>query len=109
MAKKKVETEGAELSAPNVKDELSSILKKSLESQFKDQQIVWDLNGAEESPTEVTDWISTGNVLLDLAISNRKNGGFPVGKIVEIYGGEASGKSLFSCQILWFSTLDQGP
>lgn len=40
----------------------------------------------EESPTNVREWVSTGSTLLDLAISNRPNGGLPVGKIVEFYG-----------------------
>ena len=38
--------------------------------------------------------------MLDLAISNRPNGGFPVGRIVEVTGLEASGKSLLSAHTL---------
>ena len=39
--------------------------------------------------------------MLDLAISNRTNGGgFPVGRITEITGLEASGKSLLAAHAL---------
>jgi recombination protein RecA len=44
--------------------------------------------------------VSTGDDMLDLAISNRPNGGFPVGRIVEVTGLEASGKSLLSAHTL---------
>jgi recombination protein RecA len=38
--------------------------------------------------------------MLDLAISNKPNGGFPVGRITEITGLEASGKSLLAAHTL---------
>ena len=38
--------------------------------------------------------------MLDLAISNRKEGGFTVGRITEITGLEASGKSLLAAHAL---------
>ena len=38
--------------------------------------------------------------MLDLAISNRPHGGFPVGRITEITGLEASGKSLLAAHAL---------
>lgn len=48
----------------------------------------------------VTGWIPTGSTMLDLAISNRQNGGWPCGKIIEIMGQSASGKSLLACYAL---------
>ncbi len=54
----------------------------------------------KEDPSVITDWISTGSTLLDLAIANRKDGGIPVGRIVEITGLEASGKSLLAAHLL---------
>jgi len=48
----------------------------------------------------VSDWISTGSSLLDLAISNRKNGGLPVGRICELSSQESVGKSLICAHIL---------
>lgn len=43
-----------------------------------------------ESPTEVLDSISTGSLSLDVALGI---GGFPRGRVVEIYGPESSGKT----------------
>jgi recombination protein RecA len=54
----------------------------------------------EEEDLQVSDWISTGSSLLDLAISNRKNGGLPVGRIIELSSQEAAGKSLICAHIL---------
>ena len=48
----------------------------------------------------ISDWIPTGSSLLDLAISNRPNGGIPVGRITEVTGLEQSGKSLLCGHIL---------
>jgi recombination protein RecA len=45
--------------------------------------------------------------MVDLAISNRPNGGFPVGRITEITGLEASGKSLLAAHAL-VSTQKKG-
>ena len=48
----------------------------------------------------VKSFISTGCTLLDYAIANKPNGGVPVGRITEIVGNEASGKSLITYHIL---------
>lgn len=48
----------------------------------------------------VVDWISTGSDILDLAISNRPNGGQPSSKIVEYAGLEGSGKSLMAAHTM---------
>lgn len=53
-----------------------------------------------ESSTEVKDWISTGDFMLDLILSNRLDGGVPVGRLTEISGGEAAGKTLLASYIL---------
>ncbi len=50
-------------------------------------------------PTDVKLFISTGSTLLDLIISNKKDGGIPVGKITELYGHESTGKTLLAMQI----------
>jgi hypothetical protein len=42
----------------------------------------------KDDPSSISDWISTGSSVLDLAISNRKNGGLPVGRMVEFTGLE---------------------
>lgn len=48
----------------------------------------------------VDDFLSTGSTLLDYIISNRRDGGIPVGRITEICGNEASGKSLLAYHIM---------
>lgn len=48
----------------------------------------------DDSPSVVRDWVSSGNDVLDLLIKQ----GFPVGRIVEIYGDESTGKSLLGVQ-----------
>ena len=53
-----------------------------------------------DSPADVTDWISTGSSMLDLAISNRPHGGLPVGKMVEFNGLEGTGKSLLAAHVV---------
>jgi len=81
------------------KDELAGIIADELNKQFKHQQVAYFLE-EEGNPTDVTDWISTGSTMLDLAISNRPNGGVAVGKITELNGLEGSGKSLIGSHLL---------
>lgn len=54
---------------------------------------------AEDNPTEVKEWIPTGSRWLDSIICKGKLAGIPVGKIVEIAGLEATGKSYMATQI----------
>jgi len=44
----------------------------------------------------VDDWIQTGCTGLDFAVSNRYPGGLPCGRIIQIYGGSSTAKSLFA-------------
>ena len=83
-----------------VRDELATVLAASLNKTFKDYKVAHFLDGSEETPTDLTEWISTGSSMLDLAIANRPDGGIPVGRITEITGLEASGKSLVSAHLL---------
>ena len=53
----------------------------------------------DESPTHVRRWISTGSVLLDYICANKKDGGLPEGRIVEIFGPPSIGKSHIATQI----------
>ena len=53
----------------------------------------------DESPTHVKRWISTGSKQLDYIIANRRNGGLPEGRIVEIFGPPSIGKSHIAIQI----------
>ncbi len=79
---------------------LAKIIADDLNKQFKHQQVAFFLDKDNNSPTDVTGWISTGSSILDLAISNQPYGGFPVGKIAEINGLEGTGKSLVGAHVL---------
>ena len=81
------------------KDELAGIIADELNKQFKHQKVAYFLE-EDENPTDITDFISTGSTMLDLAISNRPNGGIGVGKITELNGLEGSGKSLIGSHLL---------
>ncbi len=61
-------------------------------------RIAWNLS-TDTSPTDVKRWISTGSKLLDYAIANKRNGGFPEGRIVEIFGPPSIGKSHLAIQV----------
>ena len=81
------------------KDELAGIIADELNKQFKHQKVAYFLE-EDVNPTDVTDFISTGSTMLDLAIANRPNGGVAVGKITELNGLEGSGKSLIGSHLL---------
>lgn len=82
-------------------EDLASVLADSLNKQNKDGKIAYFLDDEKsEAATNVKDWLSTGNAILDVAISNRPYGGLPVGRITEITGLEQSGKSLLSAHLL---------
>jgi recombination protein RecA len=60
-------------------------------------QVAHNLN--KENPTEVTDWIPTGSRWLDSIICRGQLAGIPVGKVTEIAGLEATGKSYMAAQV----------
>lgn len=83
------------------RDELASLIAASLNKMNKDSdQVAFFLDGRESTPTDFTDFISTGATMLDVAISNRPNGGIAVGRITELTGLEGSGKSLIGAQMI---------
>jgi len=84
----------------SVNDVLADTLASSLNKKFKDNKVAYFLDGSDTTPTDIKDFISTGSSMLDLAISNRPNGGIAVGRITEINGLESSGKSLLGAHIL---------
>ena len=75
----------------SVQDLLSLVNKKA------GRTVAHDLTA--ENPTEVKQWIPTGSRWLDSIICRGKPAGIPVGKISEIAGLEATGKSYMACQI----------
>ena len=95
MARKKkadpvVETSG-------VAEDFTADLIKSLNKE-RGTRVAYNLS-TDESPTHVNRWISTGSQLLDYIVSNRRNGGLPEGRIVEIFGPPSIGKSHIATQI----------
>lgn len=94
MAKAKTVTE--------VADDLGLVLANAVNKKFKQQtyKSAYFLEGDPDAPVHVNEFVSSGSSILDLAISNRKDGGFPVGRITEITGLEQSGKSLLAAHAL---------
>ena len=84
----------------SVHDDLAGVLADSLNKKFKDYKVAYFLDGTDTTPTDVREFISTGSTMLDLAISNRPNGGIAVGRITELNGLESSGKSLLGAHLL---------
>ena len=84
----------------STRDELAGVLADTLNKQFKDMKVAYFLDGTDITPTDIKDFVSTGSTILDLAISNKPNGGIAVGRITEINGLESSGKSLLGAHIL---------
>ena len=100
MAKEKTNSKHVEVAVNVERDDLALLLQKELNKSNKDGSKVSYFLDEDDNPAEVVDWVSSGSTILDLAISNRVNGGFPVGKLVELSGLEGTGKSLISAQII---------
>lgn len=61
------------------------------------RSVAHDLTG--DNPTSVKEWIPTGSRWLDSIICRGQIAGIPVGKVTEIAGLEATGKSYMAAQI----------
>lgn len=79
-------------------DDLAKSIASGL-NRKKGQKSVYFLDD-EDSPTNIPDYVSTGSSILDMLISNKEEGGLPVGKIVEFHGEPGSGKSLIASHVL---------
>jgi len=97
MAKKSKAEQADELATA-----LGESIREGLNKKFKhtNYKVAYFLDGDTDSPSEVKGWVGSGSSMLDLAIANRPGGGFPVGRITEITGLEASGKSLLAAHAL---------
>lgn len=73
-------------------DEMRSLINKKA-----GVQLAHNLN--KENPTEVIDWIPTGSRWLDSIVCRGRLAGIPVGKVTEIAGLEATGKSYMAAQV----------
>ena len=84
-----------------VQVDLAQQIADNLNKKYKDQKVAFFLDDdSEDAPTNITGWVSSGATMLDVAVSNRPFGGFPIGRITEITGLEQSGKSLLSAHVL---------
>lgn len=95
MAKTKENVEGGSKS----KEELLQDALKQINKQYGQGSVL----GGNEVPS-YTNVISTGSLGLDIAL---EIGGLPLGKIVEIYGWESSGKSTL-CQTIIGNAQKEG-
>lgn len=99
VAQKKVTGKHVEFESQD-RDDLALLLQKELNKSSKDGDKVSYFLDEDDNPSLITEWVSTGSALLDLAISNRPNGGLPVGRLVELSGLEGTGKSLICAHII---------
>ena len=78
-------------------DNFTSDLIKQLNKEHG-VRVAYNLE-SDDSPTHVNRWIGTGSKQLDYIIANRKNGGLPESRIVEIFGPPSIGKSHIAIQV----------
>lgn len=85
--KKKADRESAEKKTPS---SIDAVFKQLLSHHNKISPES-AMMGDDFGPVKM--YIPTGSIVYDTIIANRPNGGYPCGRIVEIYGEEAYGKS----------------
>ena len=83
-AKKEAATKSKNSQSNEMSDDFSADLIKELNKEAG-TQIAFNL-GAEDAPTNIKRWISTGSRQLDCVLANKVRGGLPEGRIVEIQG-----------------------
>lgn len=67
---------------------------RQLEKQTKQEGIVQILGDIDEKKFETT---PSGSIMLDIALGN---GGFPKGRVIELFGAESSGKTLIATKAM---------
>lgn len=92
MARPKKDTESTETSSKLSKAERIKAIQKELEKDYGKGTLM----GATDKPI-MMGFIPTGSIGLDMALGI---GGFPKGRIVEIYGPEASGKTTLALETI---------
>lgn len=97
MAKKQQQEEETERKEEMNPTSLAKLLVKEFNKDG--DTVAWNLATDEDNPTAVKEFISFGSTILNYAVANRRDGGAPVGKLTEIVGEEASGKSLLCAHL----------
>ena len=77
---KEKKKKSVEVEITSGRDELAEALAESI-NKNSDGKVAFFLD-AEDDPSQIVDWVSSGNSLVDLAIANRPNAGLPVGRII---------------------------
>jgi recombination protein RecA len=99
MAKPKKEkpAEANQVTSTTQTDDFAADLIKSINKE-RGARVAYNL-AVDDSPTIVKRWISSGSRQLDYLIRNAPGGGYPEGRIVEIFGPPGIGKSHIATQI----------
>ncbi len=90
MAEKKTTAENTDVQMDKVLEQTI----KEIRNTYNDKGIIMKLG---EAPTVDTEVISSGSLLLDAALGV---GGYPQGRIIEIYGPESSGKTTLALEAI---------
>ena len=100
--RRKKEEEEAEVVDINKEVDSLKLSRMLINDLNKDaeEKTAWCLATDLDNPTTVKEFISTGSTILDYLIANRRDGGVAVGKLTEIVGEEASGKSLIAAHLI---------
>ncbi len=98
-SKKKKDTAGKEeILDPGLANFTSDLIKALNREHGGGEKVAYNLE-RDDAPTKVHRWVSTGIKQLDYVIANKKNGGLPEGRIIEIFGPPSIGKSHIAIQI----------
>jgi len=94
MPPKKQNVKQSDASIPSATDNAEDYAAELIKQLNREagEKVAFNL-GDDDAPTTVKRWVSTGSKLLDYVISNRRGGGFPEGRIIEIQGPPSCGKS----------------
>jgi len=78
----------------------AKVLMGELAASMKKRNSGTKVGSILDSSANVSDWVSTGDFMLDLILSNKIDGGVPVGRMIEIAGGEGAGKTLLASYLM---------
>ncbi len=79
-------------------EELHKHLLSRLEASMKHKGPI--VIPEEDKSLDIKSWVSTGSKILDIMVSNRLDGGLPLGRICYIVGDTQSGKSIICDNVL---------
>lgn len=99
MAKPKKEKviESTQAEAPVHFEDFAADLIKAINKE-RGERVAYNL-AVDEAPTKVKRWISSGSKQLDYIMRNARYGGYPEGRVIEIFGPPSIGKSHIATQI----------